>query len=482
MTTTTTAPNRALADLRLAAGLSQADVAAWINRAAAAEGKGSGVTASTVSRWERGVVTPSPFYRRLLARLYNVTVDELGLAVHRPEPATRHPEVVLMDDVAVLDDPRVTASRDEWRRTRTALNSNRPGLARAAAQMYPDHTRLGDTNLLAGPGWLPDTPVDVTAIDLTYVPDPPPAAVDGTEAESAHVRPCATLARPYPRYSQAIRDLAHPRLFDNRASWRLLDLDWAGSGRMTFGPTTYFAATDVCEALAHEMAYIHGGPPADTRPHLRDLPLRHLVGDPFDLPRRPVLASINTLTVRGGDTPTFVLHNRTAGNVAMAGGTLHVMPCGVFQPSSVLPAAVGADFDLWRNMIREYSEEFLGNAEHGGDGQPADYTAEPLSGFERARTAGQVRAWCLGVGLDALTLYGEILTVAVYDPDTYDDLFAEAVDVNEEGTVVKAAGGVTALPLTAGVVDQIVGTGRMAPAGAACLRLAWRHRDMILGG
>jgi hypothetical protein len=54
------------------------------------------------------------------------------------------------------------------------------------------------------------------------------------------------------------------------------------------------------------------------------------------------------------------------------------MPAGVFQPSSVTQAAQAADFELWRNILREYSEEFLGNSEHDGDGAQIDYAAPPL--------------------------------------------------------------------------------------------------------
>ena len=51
-------------------------------------------------------------------------------------------------------------------------------------------------------------------------------------------------------------------------------------------------------------------------------------------------------------------------NVAIAGGMLSVMSTGVFQPASITPTHNSADFNLWQNMMREYSEEFLGNAEH----------------------------------------------------------------------------------------------------------------------
>ena len=49
--------------------------------------------------------------------------------------------------------------------------------------------------------------------------------------------------------------------------------------------------------------------------------------------------------------------------------------------------------------------------------------------------SGAFRVYCLGITLDTLTLAADILTVAVIEPDLYDQLFADAVDTNTEGTI-----------------------------------------------
>ncbi len=143
---------------------------------------------------------------------------------------------------------------------------------------------------------------------------------------------------------------------------------------------------------------------------------------------------------------------------------------------------MAADFDLWRNVMREYSEELLGNPEHDGDGRPMDYRAEPFLGMQGALRDGRIQVHLLGLALDALTLWGEILTVAVFDAPTYDRLFADLVDVNAEGTVVKTgrARPTAHAPFTGQVVDELLGSGRLAPAAAGCLELAWRHRRALL--
>ena len=222
--------------------------------------------------------------------------------------------------------------------------------------------------------------MDLGTVELTYQPNELRPPIDGSEDVTGHVRPLRASGLRYQRYSHAIRDLAQPRLFENRLSWRLLDVALGESGgKLRFGNMNYFDAMDTCEAVAHETAVTHlvnGGEVAP--PSWRGLRLRRALGDPFDLGRRAVLLSINTLTIRRDrNSASVVLHNRNAANVATSGGIIGVMPAGVFQPSTVRAGDHMGDFDLWRNIMREYSEEFLGNPEHDGDGPGADYTAEP---------------------------------------------------------------------------------------------------------
>lgn len=469
-----TVPNR-IAELRAAAGLSQRELADLICQAA---GPGAAVDAGTVSRWERGKNTPTYEYRRHLAQVLGATIEALAL----PAPARRADPADFMEDYmteAPGPDPRVEHSQQAWVQVRRHLNANRQHLAQVAADLYPT-ARLGGTGLIAGPGWIPVAPVELGAVRLDHDRAAPLPVLDGSEAATAHVRPLQAVTRPYPRYTQAIRDLAHPRLFENRMCWRLTDLGWEnGKGHMAYADTTYFAATDCFEAASHELALValdQDGQPVDRRPVMRELPFRRAIGDPFNLGRRPLMAAVSTLTIRAGSPPTFLLHQRDPRSVTIAGGMLQVIPSGIFQPSSILPAAQEVDFDLWRNVMREYSEELLGNDEHDGDGHPVDYGVEPFASLDAARADGRVKVWCLGVALDALSLVGEILTVAVWDPATFDALAGDFVERNDEGRVVGRR-----LPFTAEGVAGVAGSGRLAPAGAGCVELAWQHRAEILG-
>jgi hypothetical protein len=82
---------------------------------------------------------------------------------------------------------------------------------------------------------------------------------------------------------------------------------------------------------------------------------------------------------------------------------------------------------------------------------------------------------CLGVALDALTLFGEILTVAVFDSELFDSMSRDFVDRNDEGAVLT-----TRLPFDAETIGHLIASGRLAPAGAGCLTLAWRQRQNLL--
>ncbi|MBV9010972.1 MAG: hypothetical protein JO272_02775 [Pseudonocardiales bacterium] len=149
------------------------------------------------------------------------------------------------------------------------------------------------------------------------------------------------------RYSHALRDLARPKLLDNRVSYRLLDVEWTTTGgRLGFGFTSYFETFDVCEAAAHEFAegWLCAG---HKRPNLAALPLRRWIADPFDLAARPALLSIGTLTIRRDpiDGHRLYLHKRDAKSVASGPG-LHVIPSGVFQPAGLALAHQANDFSL----------------------------------------------------------------------------------------------------------------------------------------
>jgi len=165
-------PNLALYNLRDAAGQSQQDVADAINKLAGAKGKSGSVTANQVSRWERGVSRPSPYYRRLLSEHFGVSVEGLGLSrpkeavenrqeapaagssfeVHAPTPAEAPPQVI--------------ASQAEWRSVRRALNTNRVALAHAVANLYEAGAPLAGTGLLANPDLLPAEALPITAVTL----------------------------------------------------------------------------------------------------------------------------------------------------------------------------------------------------------------------------------------------------------------------------------------------------------------------------
>jgi hypothetical protein len=171
---------------------------------------------------------------------------------------------------------------------------------------------------------------------------------------------------------------------------------------------------------------------------------------------------------------------RNPAKVAIAGGMLSVYPTGVFQPASVLPAPASPDFDLWRNVMREYSEEYLGNPEHDGDGPPIDYqNAEPFRSLETARRSGKIRISCLGVGIDALNYVGDVFTAAVFDADVFDDIFDGMVDQNEEGDFVVGRDR-QEFTFDGPTIERLLSTQPMAPSGAACLHLAWQHRASIL--
>jgi hypothetical protein len=190
---------------------------------------------------------------------------------------------------------------------------------------------------------------------------------------------------------------------------------------------------------------------------------------------------ISTLTIRRDRSGQhrFVLHERDGGKVADGGGLCHVMPAGEFQPSSIDLADVRNDFSLWRNMMREFSEEFLGNPEHDGSASRSiDYDHdEPFHSLEQARSDGALRLWHYGLVMEPLELGALQLTVAVIDGELFDRLFVEMVETNDEGRVVGRDGRAD-MPFTGEAIERL--DPRLSASALTLLQLAWRDREQLL--
>lgn len=364
-----------------------------------------------------------------------------------------------------------TRSERAWLRVRSHLREQRHELGVAAAGLYPDLPTVHGTPLLTGPQWTPAGPVPLDRIALRLDAGRAFHGVSGTEEASAAVRPVRADGTRYPRYSAAVAKLDAPAVLENRRTYRLLDADLAGlAPRLGVGLGSYFDGTDTGGAVAHEHAA--GG-----------TAFRTLVGDPLDPARRPVNLAISAVTLRldrrRGEA-RFLLHRRDPA-VGHAGGLHQVLPVGIFQPATDAPDALRPDLSLWRCLVREYAEEVLGADEPPADGGPVDYTGWPFARrMSEARDGGHVRAFCLGLGVDPLTLATDLLAAVVVDAPTFDDLFGAMVPANAEGEIVSAGDGAAGVPFRRAEVEHLVRRERMQAAGAAALAGAWAHRDVLL--
>ena len=372
-------------------------------------------------------------------------------------------------------------TEDDWRRERAYLQEYRYALAVEAAEEHPADRRMAGTPLLTRTGWQPAEPIPLPDIKLELTPaaadglhgalgSGPSRGAQGVEGVAPDLAPLP--GRPdgtrYPRYSDALRALAAPAVFENRPTYRLTEAELTpGASRLAFTRGHYFDGVDTGEAAAHEFAAARlGGRPAR---------LRALLADPCDLGRRPVNLAVSTLTLRqDGDRASFLLHWRDPAKVGHAGGMYQVIPVGIFQPSGPEPWHERPDFSLWRCMLREFDEELRGRSEEYGSG-PVDYESWPFARrMTAALEAGEIRVWCLGLGVDPLTYATDLLTVTVIGSRLFDELFSLAPRPNHEGHVLAAR------EFAAHVVDRVVHREPVQAAGAALLRLAWHHRDTLL--
>lgn len=380
----------------------------------------------------------------------------------------------------VQPDDLVAESQQHWRAVRSMLKERRHELAVAAVELYPEVHRVDGTGLLCRLAWLPGGPAELGQVELDWVEHAVAPAITGSDAASSSGLPLDASGQRFGTYADAIGALDRPALFENRAIYRLLGADFGGGGvgRLSLTSGRYFDAISVGEALAHEFAVatLNHGQVTD----LEQLPLRTAICDPCDLSRRPVGVAITTLTLRresSGDA-TFLLHWRDPAKVTHAAGMYQVMPVGIFQPADDAAGSVHQDLNLWHSMAREFSEELLGGSEdYSRFGSPIHYDQwDFYRRLTEAWQCGDLQVSVLGVGVDPLTLVADILAVAVFDADCFDDIFGDLVAVNSEGQVM-SEDGTAGFAFTETSVSRFV-TGRepMQAAASAVLKLTWKHR------
>jgi transcriptional regulator with XRE-family HTH domain len=392
----------------------------------------AGVSTSTYQTWESAKRRPQPHNFRALCEALDV--DERALGFDEPPETESDPEAertspVQWPNYGPIPAPpaAIQASQDEWRQGRRRLAANAATLTRLAAALYPNAMKVASTPLLTRDDWMTANPLDLHDLKLEWLDGQQRKVIKGTEPEARLLFPMRAPGHQFESYTSAVRYLDRPTVFENRPTYRLLEAMMAAAEpHLHFGLATYFEMMDVSQAVAHELAVTHAR--VGQRLSLDQLPFRSLIGDPFDIRRRPVQAAINAITLRRdtqSGAASFLLHWRDPAKVAVGGGMYSVMPVGVFQPSTLDPWGQRLDFDPWRNLVREFSEEFLGMPEHDGSaGARLDYDMWPLyRTLTSARDSGSLRVRCFGLGVDPLGLGIDLLTAVVIDGDLFDDVF-----------------------------------------------------------
>ena len=290
-------------------------------------------------------------------------------------------------------------------------------------------------------------------------------------------------------YSEAVGLFDQPKIWFDGCSYRLLEVDVCRttpepcdeSLLLTFGLARYFDGQDTSEFLAYEAA----DRDARRKRILTRGGYRNWLEDPFDLTRRSALPGVSALTIRCSSQEAFFFMLRRDGSkVAQAMNATGVVPGGEFQPHNDILPVWRTDLDLWRNVMREYAEEFLGFQESmGRGGAIINYeNDEPYRQFMKARRAGDVTVRFLGIGIHPLAWKPLICLVCLWKDSAFDRIFKDITEVSQEGVLIvgeHARRGFRGIRFNATNVSDYASDPVTEPPARACLTLAWRWRHLL---
>lgn len=339
--------------------------------------------------------------------------------------------------------------------------------------------------VLTRPGWILPEPVPLARAILHHVPDSPDFAIDAAVQELRKYWPRKTNGERMESYHEAIDAYDRPAAWFNGGSYRLIQVQpTGGTLEMKFTDARYWEMIDTTESLFFEASLIHA------RSHGKTIigRYRRFLNDPFDFARRCAIPGIDSLSIRlGTSSASFYVHRRIPGQVASAQHVIGIVPAGEFQPSDDSWAAKSSDFDLWKSVVREYVEEFLGHEDaRGSYGAPINYMDDaPYSGLFRAQLSGEIRSYLLGIALDPVTWKPTILVRSIFPAKLFDRLFSGMVRDNQEGILElpsrrrMAEGPFEGWPFDHESVIAYASDIGVLPAARAGLALAWHHREAL---
>ena len=355
---------------------------------------------------------------------------------------------------------QVEAALGRFRDRKKELRGAQVDLGERALKAAPSKWRGSDLPVLSHPSWLFSEPRPLEAVRIEFLD------ASKTEVQRAEWKVLKGLSLSGPvSYSEAIC-LANPNTaYFNGTVYRPREVVNVDAGvTIKFEVGKYFDYLDSGEVLAYEATSNRGL-----------AKLRSRYRDPFDLSNRATSLGILTLTVvRRGAGATFLMHRRS-GSFVVGDALYHVVPAGEFAPSDISVAAVRNDFTLWRNIMREFAEELLGEEDaQGHGGKKIDYEGtEPYKSLTAALLAGSLSVKTLGLVLDPLTLKPELLTVAVFDGVVFDRIFRNMVSKTTEGTIIPD------IVFGEAEVKDYTSNRAVRLGARALLHLAWTHRSEL---
>lgn len=352
---------------------------------------------------------------------------------------------------------RVARNLDKFGERYHFLRDNQVRLGLRAHQARPSDVHYQDIPLFTKPGWILPAPTPLESVRITL--GPMERRVSATPRKLRGL----SLAGPL-RYSEALQKLNPDSPYFNGTIYSPVRIDVSdGALEIGFETGKYFDYIDTSEVLAFAASLRRGA----------NLRVQREQTDTFALEGRVASLGVLTLTVLTGGSQVEMLLHKRSGKFAVGDALYHVVPAGEFAPSDIGLAAIHEDFDLWRNIMREYAEEFLGMPDaQGKGGRRIDYAnSSPFKDLSAARSDGRLRVYALGVGLDPLTLKPEFLTIAVFDRDCFDEIFPRPFAVTDEGTILEG------IPFNEKSIDEYLGHSGVRSGAKACLKLAWEHRQ-----